>query len=735
MDEYIKGIFKRSIFKSDKGYVIGLFYVRETNIKEIEPYINKTITITGYFATIEENDNYIIKGEIVEHPKYGFQFNVLESEKLKPDDIDGVIEFLSSDLFKGVGESLAKKIVDTLGKDALNLILEDKNNLYKVKKISDKKVDLIYNTLINYESSHNIIVNLTELGFSMKDALLIFNTYKSNTNNVIENNIYKLLDDIPEISFNKIDTIYKNNNTDLYNINRIEACILHIMNDLTFKTGDTYLTYSEIYNAVSLYLNDSVDSNIFDEAMYELEGFLKVKIDDDKYYLMDDYEAEDYIASKINYLINKEPMKVNNIDSIISELEQENDILYNDDQRLAIKKSIEDNILIITGGPGTGKTTIIKAITQLYKKVNKLNDKDFISNIALLAPTGRASKRMSSSTLLPATTIHRFLKWNKESNEFNVNEYNPDFSNLIIVDEVSMIDNRLMSNLLKGLTNNIKLILVGDYNQLPSVGNGNILKDLIDSDLIDTINLNLLYRQSEDSYIPVLANEIKNDTLDESFISERDDYKFLTCSNSSIVPSLVNIVKTVIKLGYDYKRVQLMAPMYAGVNGIDNLNKVLQDVFNPRSYTKAEVKYLDCVYREGDKVIQLENDPDNNVYNGDIGVIISINHKKSTNEIVIDYDSTIVSYTQKDFKKIKHGFIISVHKSQGSEFELVIMPISTSYRRMLYKKLLYTGVTRAKRKLILIGDAQAFYQGVRKNEERSRKTTLLEKMNIYLNKN
>lgn len=735
MNEYIKGIFKKSIFRSDKGYVIGLFYVRETNIKEIIPYINKSITITGYFANIEENDNYIIKGEIVDHPKYGFQFNVVESEKLKPDDIDGVIEFLSSNLFKGVGESLAKKIVDALGKDALNLILEDKNNLYKVKKISDKKVNLIYNTLINYESSHDIIVNLTSLGFSMRDALLIFNTYKNNTNNVVENNIYKILDDIPEISFNKVDTVYKNNNNDLYNINRIEACILNAMSNLTFSTGDTYLTYSEIYNSVSLYLNDNIDTNVFDEAIYELEGFLKIKIENDRYYLIDDYESEEYIASKINYLIQKEPKKIKDIDNIIAELESEFDITYNDDQKLAIKKSIENNILIITGGPGTGKTTIIKAITQLYKKVNDLDNASLISKIALLAPTGRASKRMSSSTLLPSSTIHRFLKWNKESNEFNVNEYNPDFSNLIIVDEVSMIDNRLMASLLKGLTDNIKLILVGDYNQLPSVGNGNVLKDLIDSELIDTINLNLLYRQSEDSYIPVLANEIKNDTLDESFVCEKEDYKFLTCSNEAIIPSLINIVNTVIKLGYDYKRVQIMAPMYAGINGIDNLNKVLQEVFNPRTYKKEEVKYLDYIYRVGDKVIQLENDPDNNVYNGDIGIIISINHKKNTNEIVIDYDSTIVSYTQKDFKKIKHGFIISVHKSQGSEFELVVMPISTSYRRMLYKKLLYTGITRAKRRLILIGDAQAFYQGIRKQEERSRKTTLLEKLNSYLNKN
>ena len=343
---------------------------------------------------------------------------------------------------------------------------------------------------------------------------------------------------------------------------------------------------------------------------------------------------------------------------------------------------------------------------------------------------------MSESTNLPASTIHRFLKWNKESNEFMVNEYNPNFSNLIIVDEVSMIDNNLMSSLLKGLTNNIKLILVGDYNQLPSVGCGNILKDLIDSDIVDKIELDLLYRQDETSYIPVLANEIKNDSLEEEFLINRDDYKFLECNSDVIVPSLINIVKKVMAKGYDYNRVQIMAPMYAGVNGIDNINKVLQDVFNPADLNKKEIKYGDVIYRENDKILQLVNDPDNNIFNGDIGKIESINYKGKSGkpEITIDYYGNYVTYNLKDFNNFKHGFIISIHKSQGSEFELVIMPISTSYKRMLYKKLIYTGITRAKKKLILIGEATAFINGVRNNIEYSRKTGLLDKLLNSLNK-
>ncbi len=737
MEDYVKGTFKNTIFSSDKGYIIGLLKVSETNIVDMQDFVNKTITFTGYFAELNLNEKYVMYGEIVNHPKYGFQFNVTESKKVQPEDKDGIVEFLSSDLFKGIGEKLAKKIVDILGDKTLELILEDKSNLYQVPKLSQAKIDIIYDSLTKYEESHQTIVKLTELGFSMRDALGIYNVYKSNTISVIENNIYRVIDDVDDINFTKVDSIFTSLNDDKYNINRISALILYIMKELSFKTGDIYLSYSNIYNGVSNYLKEELSSSLFEDALCMLEEELKIKVEDDRYYIYSDYMDEDYIVNKLNYLINKDTTKYKNIDLRIKELEDKYEIKYSEKQKEAIVKALENNILIITGGPGTGKTTIIKAIVDLYKKLNKLELKDLINSLALLAPTGRASKRMSESTMLPATTIHRFLKWNKEANEFMVNEYDPDFSNLVIVDEVSMIDNHLMSSLLRGLTNNIKLVLVGDYNQLPSVGAGNVLKDLIDSDILDKVELDLLYRQDEESYIPILANDIKNDALDEEFLVDRDDYKFLRCQSDLILPSLINICTKVISKGYDYKRIQLMAPMYGGVNGIDNINKVLQDVFNPPDISKLELRYGDITYRENDKILQLVNDPDNNVFNGDIGVIKKISKsgtKSGLSEITIDYYGNIVTYTSKDFNKFKHGFIISIHKSQGSEFEFVIMPISSSYKRMLYKKLIYTGITRAKKKLVLIGEAEAFIYGVKNNLERERKTTLLEKLINSLNK-
>ena len=736
MQDYVKGTFRQSIFRNEKGFIIGLLKVHETNIIDMQEYVNKTITFTGYFAELNENEKYIMYGEIAHHPKYGFQYNVSSSERVKPDDKDGIVEFLSSDLFKGIGEKMATSIVDVLGENALELILKDKTCLYTVPKLSEVKINLIHDTLIKYEESHETIVKLTELGFTMRDALTIYNKYKSNTIRIIENNIYRLIDDIEEINFTKVDSIALILNKDTLNINRIKACIVYVMKELSFSRGDTYLYYGEIYEALSYYLKTDIDSNLYDEAISELDGELKIKIEDDKYYLFDDYDAEEYISSKINYLINKEITHYKNIDMRVKELEDMYGIEYSNKQKEAIIKALENNILIVTGGPGTGKTTIIKAIVDLYKMLNKLSVKDLISNIALLAPTGRASKRMSEGANLPATTIHRFLKWNKETDEFMVNEYNPDFSNLIIVDEVSMIDNKLMNSLLRGLTNNIKLVLVGDYNQLPSVGAGNILKDLIDSDIVDKVELDLLYRQDEASYIPVLANEIKNESLEEDFLIEKDDYKFLECSSDLIIPTLVNISKKVIAKGYDYKRIQIMAPMYAGVNGIDNINKVLQDVFNPIELDKKELKLGDVTYRENDKILQLVNDPDNNVFNGDIGVIKKIEYKgkSGSSEITIDYYGNLVTYKQKEFNKFKHGYIISIHKSQGSEFELVIMPVSSSYRRMLYKKLIYTAVTRAKKRLIIIGEPSAFMYGIRNNNEITRKTNLLEKLLNNLNK-
>lgn len=724
---YVKGIYTKQIFKTDKGYIVGLFKIKETDHEELKDYINKTITFTGYFASLIEDDTYVLKGELIEHPKYGLQYSVSEYERLLPEDKDGIVAFLSSDLFKGIGESLAKSIVDTLGNNALDLILESKENLLLVPKMTIKKADTIYDTLNKYEESHKTVIYLSELGFNMKDSLSIYNLYKGDTIYKIEYNVYNLLDEL-DISFPKIDMLRHKLDIEDDDERRIKAGIYYSLKNLTYKTGNTYFTLEEIVIEASNLLHINIYSE--DVALYldELRYLNKVKLDEDKYFLKEIYDAEIYIKDKIKYLLSKEQNNYKKLDKYLVELEEENKIEYNVEQVNAIKKSLENNITIITGGPGTGKTTIIKGIVDLYSKLNKYNFEETTKHLALLSPTGRASKKMSESTSYPSSTIHRFLKWSKDDNKFMVNENTPDFSELIIIDEVSMIDIELFSSLLKGLTQNIKIILVGDYNQLPSVGPGNLLKDLIDSEVIDTISLEMIYRQSEDSYIPILAHDIKNNEVTEEFLETKDDYTFLKCSKESIIKNLKNLSLKLVAKGYDYKNVQILAPMYAGINGIDNLNKELQDIYNPKDVTKKEIKIGDIIYRENDKILQLVNNPDENVFNGDIGTIIKIlNENESESkktEIYVQYDYTCVKYFPKDLVKIKHGFAISIHKSQGSEFDLVIMPICMSYHRMLYKKLIYTGITRAKKKLIIIGETNAFLMSINNQNEIIRRTNL-----------
>lgn len=400
-----------------------------------------------------------------------------------------------------------------------------------------------------------------------------------------------------------------------------------------------------------------------------------------------------------------------------------NKITYDDIQLKAIESGVNNNITIITGGPGTGKTTIIKAIVSIIMDSRKARDTD----IALLAPTGRAAKKMMETTNLPAYTIHKYLGWDKDTNTFATDEYNPNKEKYIIVDEVSMIDTLLMEALLKGTKRDIHLILVGDYYQLPSVSEGQILKDLIDSDCLPVISLNKIYRQTEGSYILNLAYDIKSKNISEDLFIKKDDYLFINSDNDNTLSYIKEVVTKAIKKGYSDMDIQVLAPMYKSINGIDSLNIMLQELFNPKAKNKKEIVFKDVVYREYDKVLQLVNDPDNNVYNGDIGYIEEIivsDGKKIPNQININYDGNIVEYTPDKFINFRHGYAISIHKAQGSEFDTVIMPITSNFKRMLYNKLVYTGVTRAKKSLIIVGEPNSFIYGINNDYIDNRKTTL-----------
>ena len=630
-----------------------------------------------------------------------------------------MIVFLSSDLFP-IGEKTAKKIVDTFHEDTINKILENKDCLQLIPRLGENKINRIYNVLVDYQSTSNIVMELTKLGFDMRDSLSFLNKYNNKILDTVNNNIYELIDS-DEMSFVKIDEIALGMGINEDDERRIKALIIYIMKELCFNNGDTYLFLEEISNMLSNYV--SISNEKFDYLMVKLVKNKKIIIEDKRYYLRKFYEAEKYICERLCFLNDMSINSNISIDKYINNKEKDDKIKYDEIQKKAIYSGVNNNITIITGGPGTGKTTIVKAIVNILIHEKKLKKDD----IALLAPTGRASKKLMETTGISASTIHKYLGWDKDTNTFATDEYSPNGQKYIIVDEVSMIDTLLMEALFKGIRRDAKLILVGDYYQLPSVSEGQILKDIIDSDCLPVIRLNQIYRQSEDSYILNLAYDIKNKNISEDLFIKKDDYLFISSDNDNAGSYIKEVVKKAIKKGYTDREVQILAPMYKSLNGIDNLNIMLQELFNPSSKNKKEIKIRNVTFRECDKVLQLVNDPDNNVYNGDIGYIEDIiisKDKKIINQININYDGNIVEYTPDKFINFRHGYAISIHKAQGSEFDMVIMPVVNSFKRMLYNKLVYTGVTRAKKSLVIVGDSNAFIYGINNDYVDNRKTTL-----------
>lgn len=716
---YIKGTMSKIIYRNNSnGYTVGLI-----KIKESDEEVGKIETFTGVLPEFNEKTIYQLNGTFTTHNKYGYQFQVDSFEIILPEKKDELIDFLSSDLFP-IGEKTAKKIVGAFGEDTIDVILNNKEKLSEIPRLGIEKINKINNILKEYQSTSNIVLELNRMGFNTKDSLMLLNKYKDKVIRIIDNNIYDLIDNI-NLNFKEIDTIAINNKYDLYDERRVEALIIYLLNEITFEQGDTYSFFQEIYNSIIKYLSD-LKSEDLEYYLLKLSKQKRIVIKKEKYYLKELYEAEEYIADRIYRLNNMERRKLPKLKEKIKELEQKIGITYDESQKNAIITSLNNNFTITTGGPGTGKTTIIKGIIRMLVDTCHISHQ----NIALLAPTGRASRKLMEVCNIPAYTIHKYLGWDKDNNTFSHNEINVCKEEYIIVDEASMIDTMLMFSLLKGTRLDSKFIFIGDYYQLPSVSQGQVLKDMIDSEVLDVIKLNNLYRQKDGNYIIDLAHEIKNKELSDNFLTKKEDYNFIEVDNDYVLTSIKDIILKALEKGYREKDIQVLAPMYKSQNGIDNLNKMLQEIFNPKSNDKNELTVGNKTYREGDKVLELVNDSDNSISNGDLGYIINITNKEKNgnkkNEIIVDFDGNIVSFSPDKFINITHGYAISVHKSQGGEFNMVIIPFVNSFKRMLYNKLIYTAVTRAKSKLILIGSREAFVYGVNNDYVNNRKTTLKE---------
>lgn len=662
-------------------------------------------TIVGYLPILSEDVYYEFYGNWITHDRYGQQFQITSYKKSEAQSEEGLISYLSSSLFTGIGPVTAKKIVEELGPNAIKIILEDKNVLRKFG-LNNLRTERFYQQLIDNQTNESILIDLYSFNISGKTAMKILNAYGVLTIEKLKENPYRLINEIDGIGFIKADEIAHKLGIEDDDPRRIKASIIHAISSYTNSNGDVYLNKEQLFREVNSLLNFEFDLSSY---LYDLISEGAIILEDDRYYLFNNYQTEINLANqikRINKTFDKE-IDLTFINTLIETVQIQKNIEYTEKQKEAILQSISNKLSIITGGPGTGKTTIIDGIIEVYAIYHnlKLNALDIDEKIALMAPTGRAAKRMEQVLDLPAKTIHRHLGYGFDG-IFKYNAKNQMPYDLIIIDESSMIDLYLADRLFSAIKTEAQVIIVGDVDQLPSVGPGQILKDLIDSKVIKTAYLNEIHRQAKNSNIIKLAYAVNNQIVEDSDLNSGNDLYLRKAYQNQIANIILNQVQGAINQGFNIiDDIQVLIPTYKGEIGIDNINAILQENF---SQTKDKsITYGNKVYYENDKVIQLVNNPENFVMNGDIGYIKTIGKTKDGRDfLVIDFDGNEVAYEKGDLDNINLAYAMSIHKSQGSEYKIVILPLVKNYIHMLKKELLYTAITRAKDFLIILGDMQ-----------------------------
>lgn len=719
-------------------YKVMLIKVEETNAD----YIEDEITITGNFGRVQEGASYQFYGVLTNHPKYGVQFKADRYQTSQPSTDESLINYLSSDSFKGIGKKTAERVVDALGANAIDAIVENAAVLDQVPGLSKKQKETLEDTLSHEYGMQKIILKLNQFGINNALAYKIYGRYEEDTSEIIRENPYRLIQEVEGVGFTKADMIADHLDMQPDADTRIQAGILYSMYTIGNNSGDTYVLANYLTDETRQLLEKSrpflIDDELIEKNLGQLLEDSAIYEEDGRYFLASVYHAEWGIVSSLEYIIDDELDEISTkvFEDKIADVEFNLDIEYGDSQKEAIKKALESPVFILTGGPGTGKTTVLEGLIHMYADLNDLSldpysYKDSAFPILLAAPTGRAAKRMKETTELPSSTIHRMLGLTADDDDLLSDSGFELEGELLIIDEMSMVDTFLANQLFHAIPKGMKVILVGDQDQLPSVGPGQVFRDLIDSGKIPQKELVEIYRQGDNSSIIPLAHEIKHNRLPADLLEKKRDRNFFPAQSNNAVAVIEKIVAKAIERGYTAEDIQILAPMYRGPAGINVLNERLQEIFNPNDGTRKEVKYIDTVFRIGDKVLQLQNDPENNVFNGDLGFIVGITNAKDsgvkTDEITVDFEGQEVTYLRSNWSKITLAYCCSIHKAQGSEYDIVILPMLSSYGRMLKKDIIYTAVTRASKSLSLIGEPNAFLRGI-ESQQNLRNTALKERL-------
>lgn len=711
------------------GKITYIVYHNEATFYTVAKFVinddqEKQITITGMIPDAQVDVLYNIYGKYVEHPRYGMQFLVDTYEKPMPTEEEGIVRYLSGVQFVGVGKKTAEKIVKALGEDCLTMIKKDPEVLRTVPKLSEKNILAIQEGIQQEnEGLEELVRFLNVHGIGIRNLVRLNKTYGKEALKKLKDNPYQAIEDCDGFGFATADKIAMSLGFAKDDERRLYAYMVSLVMDMCMANGDSYIHLEALEQVFQKKTNGVCD---FSELLSQAVMKRSLVQEDDKIYPVSQYDAENYTANFLGRFPYEDLEKAEPdlVHTYLDAMEKDIQISYDDAQAKAIDTFFASPVTIMTGGPGTGKTTVVRAMVTLFRLLYPS------STVVCAAPTGRAAKRLAELTGSSAATIHSLLQWDLETNLFARNEENPIEADLLIIDEFSMVDVYLFSNLLRASRNVKKICIIGDEDQLPSVGPGCVLRDLIACGEFPVIRLNHIYRQKSGSDVIALAHAIKEGSVDLK--DYENDVAFFPCSEYEIKKNVLNVVNGAIEKGYSIDDIQVLSPMYGGSAGIDVLNNALQEYFNPAKKGTKEIHVGYTVFREGDKILQLKNQPDNDVYNGDIGRLVEIIDAKEADDhkttLIVDFEGNFVEYNQDLWMNITLAYCISVHKSQGSEYPIVIMPFTRAHIRMLQRKLVYTAVTRARKALVLLGDQNAFQHGIETIDHHPRATSLSSKI-------